>query len=174
MVYGLAKVVEEGAAPAHFDVRPELHRDHGAEVGAFHGVAELVLAVAGAKLEPAEVLDQVRVHARHVRIDRGLFPRFGDGGVQLLSRLGHDLFDARWVDATVLDQLGERQPRHFPTDRVEGGKRHGVRGVVDDEIDARSRLQGADVAALPPDDAALRLLRGDGDDGDRAFMHDFR
>src|SRR5262249_28210643 len=41
------------------------------------------------------------------------------------------------------------------------------RRVVDDEIDARRRLDGADVPSLAPDDAALHVVARQRDDRDR-------
>ncbi len=69
------------------------------------------------------------------------------------------------MDPAILDELRERQTSHLPADRVEAADEHRLGGVVDDEIDASGLLQGADVAALAADDAALHLVRGDGHHG---------
>ena len=58
------------------------------------------------------------------------------------------------------DQLLQRQPADLAADRVEAGQQHGLGGVVDDQVDAGDRLEGADVAALAADDAALHVVAG--------------
>src|SRR4029077_10882695 len=53
----------------------------------------------------------------------------------------------------------ERDSSHLAGDRVEPADDDGLRGVVDDEVDSRGLLKGADVAPLLADDAALELVR---------------
>ena len=48
--------------------------------------------------------------------------------------------------------------RHFPPVRIEAGEDDGARRVVHDEVDAGGELEGADVPALPADDAALQVV----------------
>src|SRR5690606_24202171 len=74
----------------------------------------------------------------------------------------HHFLDARRVDAPVGDELGESQLRHLAAHGVEAGEQHRLGGVVDDQVDARERLEGADVAPLAADDAALHGVVGDG------------
>jgi hypothetical protein len=45
------------------------------------------------------------------------------------------------VDPAVLQELLEREARDLPAHAVEGGQDHGVRRVVDDDVDARERLE---------------------------------
>jgi hypothetical protein len=71
------------------------------------------------------------------------------------------------VDAPVLDQPLERDPRRLAADRVERGQHDGLGGVVDDDVHAGGLLEGADVAALPADDAALHLVGRELDDRHR-------
>ena len=62
------------------------------------------------------------------------------------------------MDAAVLEQLLERHAGDLAADAVEAGEDHRVRRVVDDEVDAGEVLEGADVAALAADDAALHVV----------------
>ena len=48
---------------------------------------------------------------------------------------------------------------------IEARNDHRLRGVIDDDVDARQRLEGADVPALAADDAALHLVVGQADRG---------
>jgi hypothetical protein len=62
------------------------------------------------------------------------------------------------MDAAVRDQPLERDARDFAADRVEAGKHHGLRRVVDDQVDAGRGFERADVPALTADNAALHFV----------------
>jgi hypothetical protein len=61
VVDGLAKVVEQSGALGGGDVHAQLGGDKAGDVGDLDGVAEHVLAVAGAVFHAAEQLDQLGV-----------------------------------------------------------------------------------------------------------------
>ena len=65
------------------------------------------------------------------------------------------------VDAAVDDKLVQGQAGDFAADRIERGQQDGIRGVVHDDLNAGRGLEGADVAALTADDAALDLVTFD-------------
>ena len=69
------------------------------------------------------------------------------------------------MDAAVLDQLLERRARDLAAKPVERRENDGLRRVVDDEVDARQMLEGADVAALATDDPALHVVGRELDHG---------
>jgi hypothetical protein len=71
------------------------------------------------------------------------------------------------VDAPVLQELLERHAGDLAPHAVEAGEDDRVGRVVDDEVDAGEVLEGADVPALAADDAALHVVGGQLDDGDR-------
>ncbi len=71
------------------------------------------------------------------------------------------------MDPAVAEELLQGHAGDLAADAVEAGQDHGVRGVVDDEVDAGEVLERADVAALAADDAALHVVGGELDDGDR-------
>ena len=73
------------------------------------------------------------------------------------------------MDAPVGDELLQSYPGHLPADRLEAGHGDSLRRVVDDEVHTGERLNGADVAALPADDAALHLVIGQGNHTDGDF-----
>ena len=81
-------------------------------------------------------------------------------------RLVVHLLDPRRVDAAVLDQLRQRQPRDLAAEAVERREHDGVRRVVDDEVDAGQVLERADVATLAADDPALHVVGRQLDDRD--------
>ncbi len=76
----------------------------------------------------------------------------------LLSGLGHDLFDARWMDAAVDDELVQRHPCHLAAHRVESADDHRLGRVIHDEVDSSRLLQGSDVAAFLADDPSFELI----------------
>ena len=93
-----------------------------------------------------------------VRLEDGALALGLDGGVDLLLGLGDHFLDAGGMDAAVLNELFERDARDFTPHGVEARERDGLGRVVDDEVAAGERLDGADVAALAADDAALHLV----------------
>ena len=93
-----------------------------------------------------------------VGVEHGLLAGVLDLLLDLFPGLGVHLLDLGRVDATVGHQLGQRQAGDLAAHRVEAGEHHGLGRVVDDEVDAGEVLQGADVAALAADDAALHVV----------------
>ena len=73
------------------------------------------------------------------------------------------------MDAAVADELRERQPGDLAAHRIEAAEHDRVGRVVDDEVDAGGLLEGADVAPLAADDAALHLVGRDGHRGHRGL-----
>ena len=147
--------------------RAELGGHHRGQVRALDRVREHVLAVARPELQPAEDADRLGVEATDVGIEAGLLPRLHQVALELGLGLVVGLLDPGRVDAPVLQELLERHAGDLAPDAVEAGQDDRVGGVVDDEVDAGEVLEGADVAALTADDAALHVVGGQLDDGDR-------
>ena len=166
MVHGLAQVVEQTGALGDGDVLAELGGHEAGQLGDLDGVVVDVLAVAGAVLHAPDELDQLGMQAHDVGLQHGALALGLDGGVDLaLGELDH-LLDAGRVDPPIEDELLQGQPRDLAADGVEAGDGDRLRRVVDDEIDARERFNGADVAALAADDASLHLVIGQGNHAD--------
>ncbi len=102
-----------------------------------------------------------------VRLEDGLLPGLHDVLLELRLRLVVHLLDPRRVYAPVLDELVERQSSDLAAERVERRQHHRMRGVVDDEVDAREVLERADVPTFAADDAALEVVRCELDDRHR-------
>ena len=132
---------------------------------------EDVLAVRRPVLQPAEELDELGVQVRDRELERGRLPFVPDLLPELRPHLLDDLFDPRRVDPSVDDELFQGEPGDLAPDRLERADHDRLGGVVDDQVDARRGLQGPDVAALPPDDAALEVVGGELDDRDRRLHH---
>jgi hypothetical protein len=161
----LADVVQEAAHLGDLHVRADLRGDDRGEIARLDRMAEHVLAVARAVLEPAEQLDDLRRQARDARLVGGRLAGLAHDDLDLGPGLGDDLLDATGVDAAVGDELGQGDPSNLAPDGVETGQDHGLGRVVDDQVDARRLLEGSDVAALAADDPPLHLVRWQVDDG---------
>ncbi len=98
----------------------------------------------------------------HVRVEYGLLARVLDLLIDLIPSLRVHFLDLGRMDAAVGHQFRERQSGDLPADRIEPGEHHRFGSVVDDEIYPGEILQGADVPALAPDDAALHVVRRQG------------
>ena len=163
----LADVVQHRRALRRLDAGAELGGHDAGEVDDLERVLEDVLPVARAVAEAAEDLHELLVERAAVRLEDRLLARLADDLLDLRLRLVVHLLDPRRVDAAVLDQLRQREARHLAAQPVERREHDRVRRVVDDEVDAGEVLEGADVAALAADDAALHVVGRELDDGDR-------
>jgi len=92
---------------------------HRGEARHLDRVREHVLAVARAELEPAEQLDQFGVQSLDARLEHALLAELDDVALELRFGLIVGLFDPRRVDAAILQQLLEGQPRDLAPDPVE-------------------------------------------------------
>ena len=117
-----------------------------------------VLSVGRTVFHLADHADQFGVQSVDSQVDRRALADLDDLLLDLLLNLGDHLLDACGVDAAVGDELVQGQTRDFAAYGIEAREDDGLGGVVDDDLDARCGLQGADVAALAADDAALDLV----------------
>ena len=78
--------------------------------------------------------------------------------VDLTAHLVDDLFDASRLDASVLDQILQRQTGDLATDRIKTGNRDRFRRIVDDQIHAGRLFDRFDVSSFATDDASLHLF----------------
>ena len=110
----------------------------------------------------------------HAELEDGLLAGLLYVGLDLFLGLGGHLLDAGRVDAPVQYQPVQGDACDLPADGVEAGNRHGLRRIVDDEVDAGGLLEGADVAALAPDQPAFHLVVGQRHSGDGGLGDDLR
>src|SRR5579872_2933258 len=132
-----------------------------------------VLRVAVAVFQHAEQLDQLGMDAVDADFDDGALSGFADRFLDFLFGLAHDLLDAPRMNPAVRDEPLERDPRDFAPDRVVARDHDRFGRVVDDDIDAGGGLDGADVAPLAANDAALHLVVGQRQHRDRALGDEF-
>src|SRR5690242_16667142 len=62
------------------------------------------------------------------------------------------------MNPSISEQSLHRFAGHFAADGVEAGNQNGARSVIDQDRDARSGFECADVASFAADDAAFNLI----------------
>src|SRR6266540_4929791 len=129
-------------------------------------VPEDVLAVGRPVLEAAKHLDHLGVDVRDTDFGQRLLPGSLDLLVNLRQRTLVHFLDTGGVDPAIRNELLQRQPGDLAPDRIEARQDHGLRSVVDDQVDTGECLEGSDVPALSPDDPALHVVGGQGKDRD--------
>ena len=166
MVKSLADVMQQTGTACQRDVHTHLACQQAGQPGHFHAVGQSVLAKAGAVLQAADELDEVGVQAVDAQLHDSALALPLHLQLEVVAALLHRLLDAGGVDAAIADEALQRHAGHLAAGLVEGGQGNGLRGIIDDEVNAGGRLKGADVAALTADDAALHLVAGQRDDAD--------
>ena len=93
-------------------------------------------------------MDDFLVETAHADIPNGVFSLLADGFLQVFLGLCDHVFDPGRMDPAVGHELGQGQPRDLAANRVEARDAYGLRGVVDDEIDAGSLFYCSDVPSF--------------------------
>ena len=168
-VAGLTDVMQQSGALGNLHIGAQLFRHHASEVTDLDGMFERVLPKTRAVAQAPQRAYQFRMQAGQ----SGAHHRAFAGQLHLAFHFGlgalDAFFDARGVDAAVFDETLQRLPGDFTAHRVEAGDDYRFRRVVNDQVHAGERFEGADIAAFTPDYAALQFIAGDGHHGDRAF-----
>ena len=159
LVDRLADVVQQAGAARQLDVEPELAGHDAGEEADLDRVRQQVLRVRRAELEPADRAHQLGMHLVQAEVEHRLLAGVLTVRLDLVGALGHDLLDARGMDAPVGDEPRQRQLGDLAPQRIEAADDDRLGRVVDDEVDARRRLERADVATLAADDAPLEIVR---------------
>ncbi len=169
VVDGLAQIVQKTGALHGNGIQAQLGGHHRGEVGNLEGVVEHVLAEGGAVAQAAEGVHELGMQVVDTGIEGGLLAGLLHALVHEAHRLVVHLLDAGRVDAPVGDKVLHGDAADLAAYRVETRDSNALGGVVDDEVRAGELLEGADVAALAADDAALQIVGGNMDGRDRAL-----
>ena len=165
----LADVVQQTCSAGDLGIEAQFGGHDACEVGRLPGVLQQVLTVGRAVFHLADHADQLGVQSVDAQVDRRALAHLDDLLLDLFLDLGHHFLDAGGVDAAVGDELVQGQTRDLAAHGIESRKDDRLGGVIDDDLDARRGLQGADVAALAADDAALDLVALDVEDRHGVF-----
>ena len=158
LIAHLANVVQQTRALGRFGIEAEFGSHHRAEVRHLAAVLEQVLSVRRAVFHTTHHADQVGVQSVYAQINGGALADLHDFLLDVLANLVHHFLNAGRVDAAVGDQLVQAQAGHFTADRIKAAQDDGLRGVVHDDLNTGSGFQGADVASLAANDAALDVV----------------
>ena len=162
VIQSLADVMQQTRAAGLGHVHAHLAGQQTGEIGNLQRVVQYVLAEAGAELQAAQQLHDIGMDAVDAHLHHRTLALPLHGQLQLAAALLHSLLNAGGVDAAVGNQALQRHAGHLTAGLVEAGQGDGFGGVVDDQVHAGGGFQGADVAALAADDAALHLVVGQG------------
>src|SRR5690606_40535575 len=93
-----------------------------------------------------------------VQVDDGALAGFDDFLLDLVANLGDDLLDAGGVDASILHEFDQRQPRDLPANRIKSGEDDGLGRVVHDDLDAGLRSEEHTSELQSRENLVCRLL----------------
>src|SRR3972149_1627675 len=124
-------------------------------------MAQDVLAVTGAKVEPAQEVDQTLVEAEDLGFLAGLFAQFLDVFFQFALGGNDNFLDAGGMNAAVGNEFFQGHARDFTANHVEGADDNHAGSIVDDHVHAGGFFEGADVSTFAADDAAFHFVVGD-------------
>ena len=160
----LTNIVQQTGTAGNLGIQTQLGSHNACQVGRLTGVLQQVLTIRRAVLHLTDEANQLGVQAVDTQVDGGTLTHLDDLLLDLLLDLGNHLLDAGGVDAAVGHELVQGEAGNLTTHGVEAAQDDGLGGVIDDDLDARSGLQGADVATLTADDATLDLVALDVED----------
>src|SRR5262249_54356009 len=83
--------------------------------------------------------------------------------LHLLLRETNHFLNAGRMNATILNQLAERHPRHLASHVIETADNDNPRRIVDDDVHACSLLERPNVPTFSADDPTLHLVIRDVD-----------
>ena len=165
----LADIMQQAGAAGGDRIEPKLARHHAGDMRDLDRVHQHVLTIAGTVTQTAENLDEFGVDAMYAGFKRGAFAFGFDDLIDLAAGLFNHFLNAGGMDPSIHNQLFERQTRDLASYRVEGGKGDRFGGVVYDKVNTSQRFEGADVAALSANDAALHFVVGQRHNGHGRF-----
>ncbi len=100
----LADVMQQGSPSGQSHVQTQLRSHDAANVGSFPRMIEIVLAVTGPVLQPAQHFDQLRMEIREAQFEDNLFRLFVHQFIDIDFDLFDDLFDPRRMNASIVHQ----------------------------------------------------------------------
>ena len=130
MVDRLADVVQQPRPLRRHHLQAQFRRHQSHQVRYFHRMIQNILRITVPEMQPPQKLHYFRMHRRQTRFRHRSLAHAHDGLLHLLVDLAHDLFDARGMDAPVLDQPPHRLPRHLPAHWIEARQQHRPRRIV--------------------------------------------
>ena len=142
VVERLADVMQQTGTAGQRDIHAHLACQQTGQPGHLHAVGQRILTKAGAVLQTANELDEVGVQAMDAQLHDSALALPLHLQLEVVAALFHRLLDAGRMDAAIADEAFQRHAGHFAAGLVEGGQGNGLRGIVDDEVNAGGGLKG--------------------------------
>ena len=117
-----------------------------------------ILTIRRAVLHLTDQTDQLGVQTVNTQVDCGTLTHLDDLLLDLLLYLRNHLLDTCGVDTTVGNQLMQSKSCDFAANGIEARQNDRLGRVIDDDLDARSGLQSANVTTLAADDTTLHFV----------------
>ena len=133
MIQCLADIMQQTGTACHGHIHTHLACQQAGHPCHLHAVGQGVLAKAGAVLQPADQLDQVRVQTMDAQLHHGALALALHLQLQFVAALSTvSSMRAGWMRPSP-DQAFQRHAGHLAAGLVEGGQGDGLRGIVDDQ-----------------------------------------
>src|SRR4030095_3626767 len=146
MIDGLADIVQQGSSARLFLVQAQLGGHGAADNRRFDRMQQYVLRIAVAIFETTKELDEFRVNAMNADIENSFLTRLADRFFDFLFRFAPYTFHSAPVNSAIRNKLVQGQPRDLAPNRVVSRNDHGLRRVVDDQVNSRRGFEGADIS----------------------------
>ncbi len=124
----------------------------------FDTVSENVLAIRGTVIQATEQGVKLGVDTVKVGFKHDFFASFEEFFVHFFLGFNDDFLNAGGVDTSVLDEFFQANAGDFATNRVESGNHNHAGGIVDNNINAGSFFEGANVTPFTTNDPALHVV----------------
>ena len=128
-----------------------------------------ILTIRRTVLHLTDQTDQFGVQTVNTQVDCGALTHLDDLLLDLLLYLRNHLLDTCGVDTTVGNQLMQSQSSDLAAYGIEARQDDCLGRIINDDLDARCSLQGADVTTLATDDTTLHLVAIDVENSHRVL-----
>src|SRR3989338_10176531 len=132
-------------------------------------MAQDILAIAGAKFQSAQKLDQFRINRSHTGFLQRFFPGFSHFFGQFPLGFFYHFFNPARMDQAVGDQFIYGAFGDLAPDGGKTGNNDGQRRFINNHFHSGQLFNGPNIAALFADNSTLHIFGRDGDDGGGGF-----
>ena len=163
MTDGLADIMQKGRPLDQLHIHLEFRGHNAGNKSGLTRMGKIVLPVACAIFQTPQQGDQLRVNILKTDIKDNLFGLLTHQFIQFLFNFFDHLLDPGRVNSPIGHEAFKRYLGDLPPVGIKTRNDHRIRSIVNDQIDTRRTLQGADVATFPADDAPFHALTGQTD-----------
>ena len=110
------------------------------------------------EVQTAKQLDDFQVQRRQAGFGDGFLAQPNNGFIHLLINFPDDFFDPCRMDAAIGNEPHHRFPCYLASHPIKTGLEQRAGGIIDQHRHSGRCLEGADIAALPPNDSPFDLI----------------